>query len=126
MKLTALKLRIAPIGTSRVPTLQFVRPGVVERKRGSAGIKDRESVKRRDCGECQSCGRAGSVVDHIVPLWAGGSDAESNKQLLCVACHGVKTKREAAQRAGEGQKLTTYSLGHRAPSHADKKFHISN
>lgn len=105
--------------------LQFTRPNLVERKRGSAGVKDRDSIKRRDCGMCRHCGRLGRVVDHIVPLWAGGSDDESNKQLLCDACHNSKTKREAAQRAGGGQNFIESGLGHRAPSHADKISHIS-
>ena len=116
MKLTTLKPRLSPIGTSRVPTLQHVHPNRVERKRGSAGVKDRENIKRRDCGICQSCGRIGTEVDHIVPLWAGGSDDEINKQLLCDACHDVKTKREATQRAGGGQNFGAFPLGHRALS----------
>ena len=33
--------------------------------------------------------------DHIVPLWAGGEDAETNLQLLCYACHGRKTRDES-------------------------------
>jgi 5-methylcytosine-specific restriction endonuclease McrA len=45
----------------------------------------------------------GTVVDHIVPLWKGGSDADSNKELLCQApCHDAKTAREAAERARDG------------------------
>lgn len=126
MNLTALKPRLTSLATSRVQTLQSVRPGVVERKRGSAGVKDRESIKRRDCGMCQSCERLGRVVDHIVPLWAGGSDDESNKQLLCYECHDTKTKLEATQRAGGGSNFGQAVPGHRVPSHADKKFHISN
>src|SRR5687768_7004836 len=102
MKLATLKPRLGTIGTSRVSMLQS-RPGIVERKRGSAGVKDREAIKRRDCGVCQSCGRLGTEVDHITPLWAGGSDGESNKQLLCDACHEAKTSREATQRAGGRQ-----------------------
>ena len=126
MKIATLKLRLIPISESRVQILRFVRHDMVERKRGSAGVKDRESIKRRDCGMCRSCGRVGRVVDHIVPLWADGSDDESNKQLLCDACHNSKTKREATQRAGGGQNFGAFSLGHRAGTHADKKFHISN
>lgn len=125
MKLTTLKPRIKPMSASRVPTLQSVRPDLVERKRGSAGVKDRESIKRRDCHTCQLCGRLGTEVDHIVPLWAGGSDDESNKQLLCDECHDAKTKREATQRAGGHTNSTTLSLGHRVLSHSDNKSHIS-
>lgn len=124
MKLTTLKPRLSLIGTSRVQTLQHVHPDRVERKRGSAGVKDRDAIKRRDCHMCQSCGRIGTEVDHITPLWAGGSDDESNKQLLCDDCHNAKTSREATKRAGGGQMFEKAALGHRAPSHLDKKSHI--
>jgi hypothetical protein len=125
VKLTTLKPRLSPIGTSRVPTLQHVRPGIVERKRGSAGVKDRDAIKQRDCHMCQSCGRLGRVVDHIVPLWACGSDDESNKQLLCDDCHKEKSALEAKQRAGGGVFFGAFPVGHRAPSHSDKKSRIS-
>ncbi|GGY77247.1 hypothetical protein GCM10007388_07530 [Pseudoduganella plicata] len=46
-----------------------VQPDRVERKRGSAGVKDRNQIKARDCGLCRKCGALGSVVDHIVLLW---------------------------------------------------------
>jgi 5-methylcytosine-specific restriction protein A len=76
----------------------------VERKRGSAGVRDRDRIRARDCGLCQECkrkGRAtiGGPVDHIIPLWKGGSDDESNKEVLCVPCHDAKTAREAAERS---------------------------
>lgn len=77
---------------------------MIERKRGSAGVKDRNKIKSRDNGLCQACneeGRTtiGAVVDHKRPLWAGGSDDDANKWLLCVPCHDAKTKLEAAARA---------------------------
>ena len=80
------------------------QPGRIERKRGSAGVKDRNAIKGRDCGLCQACSRKGkttlgSVVDHIKPLWDGGSDEAHNKELLCIPCHDEKTKHEATQRA---------------------------
>lgn len=102
-RLQSLKPRLQAIGTARVPTLQ-AQPGRIERKRGSAGVKDRNQIKERDCGLCQACKRkgrttVGSVVDHITPLWKGGSDEPENKELLCVPCHDVKTAGEAAERA---------------------------
>jgi 5-methylcytosine-specific restriction protein A len=36
--------------------------------------------------------------DHIVPLWAGGLDVESNVQALCVDCHKIKTAAESRVR----------------------------
>lgn len=84
--------------------LPVQRPDTVERKRGSAGVRDRDFIRARDCGLCQECKRKGRTtlggpVDHIIPLWKGGSDGERNKELLCVGCHDIKTAREAKDRA---------------------------
>jgi len=96
----------APAGRLAMPAP--ARPGVVERKRGSAGVKDRERIRERDGGLCQECKRqgrtsVGTVVDHVRPLWAGGPDDDDNKELLCqTPCHDAKTAREARQRAAGG------------------------
>jgi 5-methylcytosine-specific restriction protein A len=102
MKLTRLQPRLKATSSSRLTTLQ-TRPDVVERKRGRAGVADRTSIKRRDEGLCQECVRIGRpgpgwLVDHIVPLWEGGTDEAENKQTLCEEHHDAKTKREAARR----------------------------
>lgn len=80
------------------------RPETVERKRGSAGVRDRDRIRARDFGLCQECKRKGRTtiggpVDHIIPLWKKGGDDESNKEVLCVPCHDAKTAREAAERS---------------------------
>jgi 5-methylcytosine-specific restriction protein A len=103
VKLQTLKPRLQSAG-SRLPTLAPVRPDTVERVRGWRGVQDRERIRKRDCGLCQECRRNGKVtvghpVDHIVPLWAGGSDADYNKETLCAPCHDAKSAREAKQRA---------------------------
>jgi hypothetical protein len=103
VKLTTLKTVLQGMPAPRVQTLA-ARPQMVERLRGGAGVRDRAKIKARDCGLCQECkrrGRArpGSVVDHIVALWAGGSDEGSNKELLCTVCHDAKSLREAGERA---------------------------
>jgi len=104
-KLQTLKPRLMVASINRI---QQAPAAVVERKRGSAGVRDRERIRERDCGLCQECKRQGrvslgSVVDHIVPLWKGGSDADSNKELLCqTPCHDAKTAREAKERSGGG------------------------
>ena len=101
MKLTTLKPRIATLNTTRIAEQPRT---TIERKRGSAGVKDRNKIKARDFGMCQACKESGritlgAVVDHKQPLWAGGSDDDSNKWLLCIPCHDEKTKREAAARS---------------------------
>ncbi len=103
MKLQQLRTSLAP-AASRVNMLPTQRPDVVERKRGSAGVRDRERIRARDCGLCQECKRRGkttlgAAVDHIIALWKGGSDEDDNKELLCIPCHDAKTAREAAERA---------------------------
>jgi len=102
-KLQTLRSNVRP-AASRVTMLPTQRPDTVERKRGSAGVRDRDRIRARDCGLCQECRRKGvtligSQVDHIIPLWKGGSDDDSNKELLCTPCHDAKTAREAAARA---------------------------
>lgn len=102
MKLKTLKHSIQTSTASRLQTLA-ARPQMVERLRGSAGVKDRAKIKSRDNGLCQECKRRGrvsigAVVDHIIPLWEEGTDDDSNKELLCNPCHDAKTAVEAARR----------------------------
>lgn len=103
MKLRMLKPQLQAAG-SRLASLAPLQPKTVPRKRGSAGVRDRERIRKRDCGLCQECKRQGRTsvaadVDHIRPLWADGSDDDDNKELLCGPCHDAKTAIEAQQRA---------------------------
>lgn len=103
MKLGTLKPRLQGVG-GRVAVHAPPRQGTEQRLRGWAGVQDRNRIRSRDGGECQACKRKGLVrlggpVDHIIPLWEGGTDADSNKELLCVPCHDAKTALEAARRA---------------------------
>ena len=54
---------------------------------------------------CAECGRItawpyGFEIDHVVPLFEGGADDETNRQLLCatdgdqIGCHDLKTQTE--------------------------------
>lgn len=102
-KLTTLKPRLQ-VASGRLAVLAPARPETVQRKRGWAGIQDRNRIRARDEGQCQACKRRGvfslgSAVDHIKPLWDGGSDDDSNKELLCTPCHDAKTAREATARS---------------------------
>ncbi|MCE3605833.1 HNH endonuclease [Massilia sp. P8910] len=98
MKLQTLKPRLKSASPGRI--LPAASPQVAQRLRGSAGVADRIRIRTRDCGLCQVCKRPGYLVDHIKPLCEGGSDEDSNKQLLCKPCHDDKSAREAAARAG--------------------------
>jgi hypothetical protein len=57
-------------------------------------------------GKCASCGERldfagkGQVVDeHIQPLFSGGTNETSNRELRCKPCATVKTSAEAPDRA---------------------------
>jgi len=41
-------------------------------------------------------------VDHVQPVWEGGTDADRNLQALCKKCHTAKTNIEAGRRAAGG------------------------
>ena len=104
VKLRTLPPRLKAASNTR---LAFAPAATVERKRGSAGVRDRNRIRERDCGLCQACkakGRTavGVAVDHRVSLWANGTDEDSNKWLLCQPCHDLKTAAEARQRAKGG------------------------
>lgn len=95
MKLVTLKARLST--TSMTRALPVAKPAI-ERKRGSAGVSDREAIRKRDKGLCQVCKRPGYIVDHTVPLFEGGSDEDSNKQLICGPCHDAKSAVEEQRR----------------------------
>lgn len=100
MKLTMLQPRVQTIRTS------VAKPLAVERQRGEAWMKTRERILKRDHGlcRCDDCARQAAPllateVDHRIPLWDGGSNADSNLQSLNAGCHARKTSAEAARRA---------------------------
>ena len=70
------------------------------RLRGRAGQRDRAQVLAEEplCRVCQVAGRVSAAVevDHVVPLSRGGTEARSNKQGLCRACHRAKSAAESA------------------------------
>jgi len=43
------------------------------------------------CGHCQQLLKASYEIDHIKPLFKGGSNDRSNLMALCRNCHGEKT-----------------------------------
>jgi 5-methylcytosine-specific restriction protein A len=62
-------------------------------------MKLRQEVLERDAFLCQFCLAQGvftkaTHVDHIKPKSQGGSNALTNLQALCKACHATKTATE--------------------------------
>jgi hypothetical protein len=46
------------------------------------------------CSECNVLMNATYEVDHITPLYMGGSNNQCNLQALCRNCHGDKTVKD--------------------------------
>lgn len=109
MKLTNLKPRLATIRTERVRPVEQLRPDATQRQRGRGWLarRGRWLSDRPLCQHCMQAGRitAAEEVDHVVPLWRGGADDESNYQSLCVPCHQRKTAGEATDRGMGGLNL---------------------
>lgn len=72
-----------------------------KRVRGRAGQRMRAKVLAEEpcCRMCQAEGKRvqATVVDHIMPLAAGGDNSRGNQQGLCDPCHDAKSKRERAE-----------------------------
>lgn len=94
-RLTNLKPRVSTLAAR-------VTPHQVERTSGRPWMRLRSRLlsARPLCVACERQGRvaAAAELDHVVPLWAGGTDDERNLQGLCRACHAEKSADEAAQR----------------------------
>ena len=103
MKLAKLSPRLEMINTQR----QTLQPEPINYGRGRGGRpwrRKRDAVLARDkhlcqCDECKAAGRftEANEVDHIIPVWQGGSDEPSNLRAINHDCHKAKTAREAAQ-----------------------------
>ena len=96
----------APSRFSAPPTRFSAAPKKAEPfylSRAWLGLVARLKVERGGC--CVRCGAGGRGVriigDHIVERRHGGADLDpANIQLLCLACHNVKTADAKAARVG--------------------------
>ena len=86
-KLTRLNSKVATINTDKAATFSVNR--ITGRELG----RIRKRIAVRDMCVCQRCHQPTSEfeIDHRIPLFMGGSDSDENRQLLCIACHKLKS-----------------------------------
>lgn len=73
----------------------------VEIERRNVSKARRQKIIAAQGGVCKraDCDAPAVEVDHIVPLWLGGSNRDENLEGLCGPCHLRKTRAEAPLRA---------------------------
>ena len=50
-----------------------------------------KNIFQRDGYKCKNCnGKFELTIDHIIPLTKGGTNDESNLQILCIVCNSRK------------------------------------
>lgn len=115
-----LKSSLAGLSSS-LPLIKHMAPTqVVERLRGSGlqALKKRVLARCGSLCECPAC-QAGYPIkltwatcelDHMVPLYQGGTNAIANMRALHVDCHRRITDQQAAERA-----TLRRSWGHAVP-----------
>ena len=64
------------------------------RKVGAAAKKRVAARQKWSCAACQTMLTASYEVDHIEPVYLGGSNDPINLQALCPECHRCKTQRD--------------------------------
>jgi len=71
---------------------------------GTAAAAQRKRIRERDNYQCRMCKIAVRVgeVDHKLALVNGGSNDDSNLQLLCSICHKDKTATDLGHRVKTG------------------------
>ena len=101
MDFGSIKPRVAKLRPGRLQTT----PVYVARS-SRADPRIRERILSRDKGLCQCarCIRSGALlpahqVDHVRPLWAGGTESDDNRASINVECHKLKSADEARMRA---------------------------
>ncbi len=111
-RLSTLKPRIQTLGRTARPVdatgwAYTQRGSRHERGYGAEWDKLVKRIRARDRDVCQHCIRTGhlplgyySAVDHRVPKSEGGTDEESNLEVICKPHHDVKTAAESARARG--------------------------
>lgn len=80
----------------------------------------------RSCGKCEGCTarlQPGRLhYDHVLPDALGGEPTLENCEVLCIACHAVKTTTGDVPRIAKTKRQHRDHIGARAPSRTPLPF----
>lgn len=62
-------------------------------------------LQRFKCAACKTCVKQKFHVDHVVPLFLGGSNGKENLQILCPTCNVRKNKKDPIEWAQQNGRL---------------------
>ena len=101
MEYGSIKPRVAKLRPGR---LQVTPVYVARTSRTDPRIRERILVRDKGLCHCAKCLQTGALkpahqVDHVRPLWAGGTESDSNRCAINVECHKLKSADEARMRA---------------------------
>ena len=82
---------------ARVKELLLLLHKPCRRKVGTATKKQVAAQQKWACAKCEVMLTASYEVDHIKPVYLGGSNDTVNLQALCPECHRCKTQRDRAR-----------------------------
>jgi len=93
--LSTIRVRRSVTG---IRELERINPIATPRMRGDNWMRTRARWFRLNplCVMCHANGfiQLANQLDHVIPLYKGGADDESNYQSLCVECHKIKSAEE--------------------------------
>ena len=82
---------------ARVKELLLILHKPRRRKVGPATKKRVAAGQKWSCAACRTLLTASYEIDHIEPVYLGGSNDATNLQALCPECHRCKTQRDRAR-----------------------------
>jgi 5-methylcytosine-specific restriction endonuclease McrA len=76
---------------NRAKSMAAMTQAPVPTQRTSISAEMRLRVWQRDGGACRGCGSNVELqLDHVIPVAFGGSNSETNLQMLCASCNHSK------------------------------------
>lgn len=107
-KIKKYRVKWASENIEKVKAARWRRKARLKGAAGSFSSRDIEALMEKQkgrCVECRSCIKERFDIDHIMPLFLGGSNYPKNLQLLCRVCNRKKSYKDPFVWANENGRL---------------------